>query len=310
MMKVKNNSNIILLILLLLFSSGLFAKEIKGSSVIQGAFGMKLGEMYLGQETTQKDIIQWKFPPSIKSPYFEKYYFWTSPLSKRVIGISAISDPIKGGTGIGEYDCQRRAEEIVSILRTKYGELWERNFSPTPILFGRDSSSHYSFYKRYQKDNAYIELACLVDVSELSVTYSTADFREEHANNKCELIGNMFYKDYTVEYIDNNYKRKTDNLIFYNNFVSIYSHRYLSERNKNNFFYSKWVHIYDGKEYLPVPKNMLEWAKGMSKCRTDDIPRVHLSIRYGSSEIENLSIKELDSIQKGKALNNPKAKGL
>ena len=114
-------------IIILLTFEVVNARQVTGQS-ISGAFGKKLGEIHEPANKNKEILLRWTFTPTESSPYFSNYYFWTSPLRRKIIGISGVSGPLS------LRQCKSQAKEIMNILETKYSSASKEAASKATIF--------------------------------------------------------------------------------------------------------------------------------------------------------------------------------
>lgn len=258
------------------------------AQTIQGAFGKNLAQVYGPAKKLDDSLRMWTFKPDKKSPYFESYYFWTSPLNKRIIGISALSE------SISLKACLKQADEVMNILKTKYHQ---------SSLSAAVRTLPFSKYEKYERDlfvyhyklhqgSKFIELSCLADIPALS-------------NKQLDRSDKCYSSKKDVPFIEG----ITSALSLQN----IYSLNYISATNFSGKYSSLsirayeaqiWDYIYANKTYRPVPSG------GFRNYRIPECADVRLSIRYGDRSLESGTSQEFKAIRKRSILMNDKAQGL
>ena len=128
--------------------------------IIQG-FGVTLGQPYAPAKSEQREVVlRWRHKPgrADRSDYFSNYNVWTSPLSKRVVGVGALSEKLALKT------CLQQADEVVGVLRALYPKASFVDEVSNGAFFGRGTGAHFLFFKRLQTGDTFIEVSVVADL--------------------------------------------------------------------------------------------------------------------------------------------------
>ena len=157
---------ILLTLFVLLFSSSVFAEDIKG------AFGQILGEVYkgelkiIGQLTSGEDVLNdiYGFNPENPSPTFSNYGLILTPKSKRIVEIRVWN----------KFDssskCESELEVIEVLLDKKYKNL----------------KTDWIGFTIYTSNNKKINIRCTLFNNNLTLTYTDSEMEDLYNLEKSE----------------------------------------------------------------------------------------------------------------------------
>ncbi|VAX00838.1 hypothetical protein MNBD_GAMMA22-926 [hydrothermal vent metagenome] len=272
-------SYLLMTIFLTQLSSESYAQE------IEGAFGQKLGSVSYSKK---QGILMWEFVPKKPNNYFQEYYYYTSPDSKKIFSIIGLSK------AIAMKDCRKNAKSLMAILEAKYGKA---NKSPPsiPLMMARHKrkkmeDNFFVHFKRINKSPRFIETACLSDL---------VTARKKINNKICNALTSPYSHDILSKYS----MSPSKNSLFSRSLIS----------------YSRGKHLYGFNIYpldlgagLLYPSPSLHYGSlNMLSCgfSSESFP-TRLMVMYVDTNLEAKVTQEFENIRKKRVLKNNNASGL